>query len=496
MTKQDNQMGQGMEINRRNFLRSSAMFCGWMAIEKQGLAAPEIAALHERPGLSARKFTSPAIEATILRMKRSIADPQLGIMFERCFPNTLDTTVFPGERDGKPDTFVITGDIDAMWLRDSSAQVWPYLPFVKEDPNLGRLIEGIIRRQASQILLDSYANAFLRAPGGERPVWSRHDETEMRPGVAERKWEVDSLCYPVRLAHGFWQKTGSTSPFDEQWHAAAQRIVKTFREQQRKTSPGPYRFQRTSSIPTETLPLGGYGNPARSNGMIFSMFRPSDDACIYPLFVPANLFALKTLGRLEEMATHIFADQALAQECRSLASEVSAALQAHCKVTHPQVGEIWAYEVDGYGSTLCMDDANAPSLLSLPYLECCDLQDPLYQRTRKFVLGRDNPYFFSGPAGEGVGGPHVGLGYVWPMSIIMRAFTSTDEDEILGCLQLLRDTTAGTGFVHESFNVNNPADYTRPWFAWANTLFGELLLKLDAERPALLRQSLKQSSKG
>jgi meiotically up-regulated gene 157 (Mug157) protein len=489
-------MKQGMEVSRRNFLRSSAIFGGWMALEGHGFVAAETAVLRERPGVADRKFTSPVIEATIQRMKRTIADPQLGIMFERCFPNTLDTTVFPGERDGKPDTFVITGDIDAMWLRDSSAQVWPYLPFAKEDPKLSCLIEGIIHRQASQILLDSYANAFLRSPNDKRPEWALHDETEMRPGVAERKWEVDSLCYTVRLAHGFWQKTGSTAPFDDQWHAAARRIIHTFREQQRKTSHGPYHFQRSSPVPTDTLPLSGYGNPARPNGMIFSMFRPSDDACIYPLFVPANLFAVKTLERLEQMATHIFADQSLAQECRLLAGEVSTALQSSCSVHHPQVGEIWAYEVDGYGNTLCMDDANAPSLLSLPYLECCDVQDPLYQRTRKFVLSHDNPYFFSGSAGEGVGGPHIGLGYVWPMSIIMRAFTSNSDEEIVSCLQLLRDTTAGTGFMHESYNVNNSADYTRTWFAWANTLFGELLLKIDAERPALLKQPLKQSAKG
>lgn len=482
-------MKQSTGVSRRNFLQSSAMLCGWMALEKHGLASSTPAALHERPSLSARKFTSPAIEATILRMKRTIADPTLAIMFEQCFPNTLDTTVFPGEKDGKPDTFVITGDIDAMWLRDSSAQVWPYLPFAKEDPKLGRLIEGIIHRQASQILLDPYANAFLRSSEDRKPGWSTQDATEMRPSVAERKWEIDSLCYPIRLAHGFWKTTGSTRPFDEQWHSAALNIIRTFREQQRKTSQGPYHFQRASLAPTDSLPLSGYGNPARPNGMIFSMFRPSDDACIFPLFVPANLFAVTSLGQLEQMATHIFADQNLAAECRSLAEEVKTGLREHCKVTHEKCGEIWAYEIDGYGNSVCMDDANAPSLLSLPYLECCSANDPLYQRTRSFVLGDDNPYFFRGTAGEGVGGPHIGLGYVWPMAIIMRAFTSTDDQEILACLRTLRNTTAGTNFMHESFQVNNPQKYTRAWFAWANTLFGELLLKIEAERPRLLQQT-------
>ncbi len=250
------------------------MLCGYMLLNARAIAAPSKDKPNGRPSASARKFTSPAIEAAILRMKSRIADPQLRAMFECCFPSTLDTTVFPGDKDGKPDTFVITGDISAMWLRDSSAQVWPYLPFTKQDPELRRLIEGIIHRQASQILLDPYANAFTRSPAAAKPDWSLHDRTEMMPYVAERKWEVDSLCYPIRLAYGFWKATGDTGLFDEQWHAAALQIVQTFRAQQRKYSPGTYHFQRLSLSPTDTLPLRCSGNPARPSGMIFSMFRP------------------------------------------------------------------------------------------------------------------------------------------------------------------------------------------------------------------------------
>lgn len=479
-------------MDRRSFLTSSAKLAGAATLAPHLDWPGELSV--RRPAPSARRFTSPAIEHTIDRVKAKIADPTLGRMFECCFPNTLDTTVFPGTRNGHPDTFVITGDIDAMWLRDSSAQVWPYLPFMKDDPALERLIEGIIRRQTTQILLDPYANAFLRSPGSTPLSWSTQDKTDMKPGVGERKWEIDSLCYTVRLAHAFWKQTGRQDPFDVQWHRAATLIVQTFRQQQRKNSRGPYHFQRAAFSPYDTLALDGYGNPGRPNGMIFSMFRPSDDACIYPLFVPANMFAVKTLGRLREMAQEIYSDSALAAECSSLADEVTAALHQHALVSRPDAaqgaGQMWAYEVDGYGNIVLMDDANVPSLLSLPYLGWCDASDPTYRATRDFVLSDRNPWFFQGSAGEGIGGPHIGLGYAWPISVSMRALTSTSDDEIATCLRTLRNTTAGTDYMHESFNVNDPKQYTRPWFAWANSLFGELILKVEAERPHLLQQQL------
>jgi meiotically up-regulated gene 157 (Mug157) protein len=447
-----------------------------------------------RPGRADRKFESPVIESVIAKLRAEIADPVLGRMFERCFPNTLDTTVFPATFAGHADTFVITGDIDAMWLRDSSAQVWPYLPFARQDKRLASLIEGLVRRQARMILLDSYANAFTRTTSDPPLPWAVHDQTEMKPGVAERKWEVDSLCYTVRLAHGYWRETGDTAPFDAEWTAAAWRILETFREQLRMEGPGPYSFMRNTEAATDTLALHGYGNPARPVGMIFSMFRPSDDACIFPLFVPANLFAMRTLDRISELASKVIKNEKLAASCINMEAQVSRAVTQHGKVKHPELGEIWAYEVDGYGNALMMDDANAPGLLSLPYLECCTIEDPLYQRTRQFVLSSANPYFFKGKAAEGVGGPHIGMGQIWPISIIMRALTSTDDREIGRCLKWLRITTAGTDFMHESFDKDDPRKFTRAWFAWANTLFGELILKLAAARPWLLKESYGSAS--
>jgi meiotically up-regulated gene 157 (Mug157) protein len=445
--------------------------------------------LHQRPAPGERRFSSPAVQAAITRVGARIADPELRLMFGNCLPNTLDTTVFPGTYEGHPDTFVITGDIDAMWLRDSSAQVWPYLRFVKDDKQLASLIEGVIRRQSRCILIDPYANAFMRSASDKPLSWAVHDDTDMAPGVGERKWEIDSLCYTIRLAHGYWKATGSTAPFDHQWNAASRRIVETFRQQQRKQSRGPYHFQRSSPVPTDTVPLSGYGNPARPVGLIYSMFRPSDDSCIYPLFIPANHFAVVSLRELAEIANSVLHDTDLANQSTALAQEVEAALVQYGHARNSN-GDVWAYEVDGYGNTLLMDDANAPGLLSLPYLGCCDVRDPVYQRTRAWVLSGENPYFFKGTAGEGVGGPHQGLNFIWPMSILFRAFTSTDDQEIRTCLRTLRDTTAGTHFLHESFQKDNAADFTRAWFAWANTLFGELILHLAETRPAILSSTL------
>jgi len=445
---------------------------------------------HARPAPAERKFTSPAVEEAIRSLQDRIADPALRVLAENCLPNTLDTTVYPGTFDGHPDTYIVTGDIDAMWLRDSSAQVWPYLRFAKEDEKLRALLEGVVRRQTRMILLDPYANAFTRDPVDAPLRWAVHDKTEHRPGVAERKWEIDSLCYPIRLAHGYWQATGDASPFDAQWRTAAEAILRTFTEQQRKQSRGSYSFQRQTPDPFDTLALSGFGNPARPNGMIFSMFRPSDDACIYPLFVPANLFAVTSVRQLAELAAHAASDVKLGQRATALADEVALATVQHGRVNHPRFGEIWAYEVDGYGNALLMDDANAPGLVSMPYLRTCEVKDALYQRTRTFALSDANPYFFHGSAADGIGGPHIGLNEVWPMSIMFRAFTSTSDAEVRLCLRWLRATTAGTGFMHESFDKDDPAKFTRPWFAWANTLFGELMLTLSDERPAMLGAKL------
>jgi meiotically up-regulated gene 157 (Mug157) protein len=438
-----------------------------------------------RPAPEDRRFRSEMVEETIKQTRARIGDPALALLFANCFPNTLDTTVEPGRFEGKPDTAVITGDIPAMWLRDSSAQVWPYLPLAKQDPALRDLLEGVIRRQTRCLLIDTYANAFMADLNAPPLDWSAKDLTEMKPGVGERKYELDSLCYPIRLAHGYWKNTGDVKPFDAAWKRAMELVLRTMVEQQRKHGDGPYRFQRTSEVSTETLPGRGYGNPVKPVGLIASGFRPSDDACIFPFLVPSNLFAVTSLRQLAEMAHTVLHDDELANKAQALADEVAGALKRYA-VTQTQQGAIWAYEVDGFGGQLLMDDANVPSLLGLPYLDA-SLDKALYARTRAFVWSERNPWFFKGSAGEGVGGPHEGKNMIWPMSQMVYALTSDDDTEIRRALATLQASAAGTGFMHESYDKDDYAKYTRPWFAWANTLFGELILKVAANRPTLLR---------
>ncbi len=406
-------------------------------------------------------------------------------LFENCFPNTLDTTVDFEDRSGSPDTYVITGDIDAMWLRDSSAQVWPYLLLVKSDPKLQLLIKGVINRQVQCILLDPYANAFYK--DFSRVSEWKSDLTTMKPGIHERKWEVDSLCYPIRLSYGYWQVTGDTSQFDKDWLEAMRLVVQTFRQQQRKEGPGPYAFQRNTSWATDGVPLSGYGYPVKPVGLICSIFRPSDDATIFPFLIPSNFFAARSLRQLHEILKYLKADSARQTDCFTLLQEVEEGLSKYGTVRDPRFGQVFAYEVNGFGSYNLMDDANVPSLLSLPYLIRKEFAaNTTYQHTRAMLLSEDNPFFYKGTAGSGNGSPHTGVDYIWPISIIMRALTSADEREIRDCLAMLVRSNAGTGFMHESFYRNDASRFTRKWFAWANTLFGELILRLYRERPGLL----------
>ena len=435
----------------------------------------------KRPPVEHRLFRSEAVERKIAEVKRLLKDnPKLAWMFENCFPNTLETTVhYRQTADGDDDTFVYTGDIAAMWLRDSGAQVWPYVRFANEDEPLRKMLRGVIRRQFKSINIDPYANAFNDGPtGGD---W-QSDLTDMKPELHERKYEIDSECYPIRLAYEYWRVTGDGSIFDEEWLLAIDNILKVFREQQRKTGLGSYRFQRRTERAFDTVGWDGYGAPVRPVGLIASLFRPSDDATVLPFLVPSNFMAVTSLRKAAEILSKVNKDEARAHRCAELAGEVADALRKHAVVEHPKYGKIYAYEVDGFGGRLLMDDANVPSLLAMGYLGDVPMDDPVYQNTRRFVWSEDNPTFFRGRAGEGIGGPHIVYNMAWPMSIMMRAFTSDDDAETARLIKMLVDTDGGTGFIHESFHKDDATRYTRAWFAWQNTLFGELILKLVDEK--------------
>ena len=440
----------------------------------------------QRPAESDRLFKSAAVEAKIAEVTKMLTNDRLAWMFANCFPNTLDTTVHP---NGELDTFVYTGDIHAMWLRDSGAQVWPYLQLINDDAQLKDMIAGVILRQFKCITIDPYANAFYKE---ENKVghWAS-DLTEMLPGVHERKWEIDSHCYPIRLAYEYWKTSGDDSIFSELWLQAIELTLNTFRVQQRKEGVGPYTFMRNTTRAFDTLGNNGMGSPVNPVGLIVSSFRPSDDATVLQFLVPSNFFAVTSLRKAAEILTAVNKREDLAAQCLELAAEVETALKKYATYNHPEFGTIYAFEVDGFGNHLLMDDANVPSLLAMPYLGDVDLNDPIYQNTRRFVWSESNPYFFRGKVAEGIGGPHIGYDMAWPMSIMMKAFTSQNDEEIKWCVETLMKTDAGTGFMHESFHVDDPNNFTREWFAWQNGLFGELILKIIADGKIDLLNSIK-----
>lgn len=471
-------------MNRRKFIQNSSLVAGASLLSSSNVFAFDESYPTVRIAAAKRNFVSPAVEKTIQEVKKSIQSKELAWLFENCFPNTLDTTVDYELINNEPDTYVITGDIDAMWLRDSTAQVTPYISLAAGDEKLKKLLVGVINRQVKNVLKDPYANAFYKDPK-QISEW-KDDVTDMKPGIHERKWEIDSLCYAIRLSYLYWKETNDATPFDKDWRDAMALIVQTFREQQRKEGKGPYKFERKTAWATDGVPLGGYGYPAKANGMIFSMFRPSDDATLFPLFVPANLFAVVSLRQAAEMLNFVERDTKLATECTLLANEVETATMKHGIIEHPEFGRMFAYEINGYGSYNLMDDANIPSLLSLPYLLAVSADDPVYQNTRKFVLSENNPFYFKGKAGEGIGGPHAGIDMIWHMSIVMRGLTSKNDAEIKYCLNMLQNSHGDTGFMHEAFHKDDAKNFTRKWFAWSNTLFGEFVLKVYNEKRYLL----------
>ena len=474
-------------MQRRKFIQNSALFSSLALIDPIEIFAANSNMVNfpvVRVAKGKRNFESELIEKAIIEFQKNVKDQELGWLFNNCFPNTLDTTVTYDLKNGKPDTYVITGDIDAMWLRDSSAQVWPYMAFVHKDKKLKNLIAGVINRQTEYILKDPYANAFYNDPN-KKGEWAT-DLTDMKPGVHERKYEIDSLCYPIRLSYNYWKETGDTSPFDENWVKAIKLTLKTFRDQQQKDGTNPYTFQRTTQFATDTRPLKGAGYPVKPVGLVCSAFRPSDDATVFSFLIPSNFFIVVSMNQAAEMMEKIKKDTTTANELRALGKEVDQAIKDHAIVKHPKHGDIYAFEVDGFGGHLLMDDSNVPSLLSLPYLDAIDVNEPVYQNTRKFILSEDNPFFFKGKVAEGVGGPHVGMDMIWPMSIVMRARTTSDPAEIKECIRMLKASNAETGFMHEGFHKDDAKNFTRSWFAWSNTLFGELLWDTYKTNPKLL----------
>lgn len=428
-----------------------------------------------QPQWDASGFLKQQLLDCAARIESTTGDVALAEMFHRGMRNTLETTL-TRESDGT--TFVITGDIPAMWLRDSSAQMLPFLRFLgpaggADAQELYGVLAGLSRRQFAYMAQDSYANAFNQSANGA--AWEPADACE-DPWIWERKYELDSLAFPIWLAHTVWRRTGRTDVFDGAVHAVLRTVVAQLRLEQDHENNSPYTFVRQTELPSETLQRDGRGPETGYSGMTWAAFRPSDDACVYSYNVPGNLFAAQALRLLAEIAGEVYGDAELAAGAVELAGEIAHGVATFGVVAHPVHGDIYAYEVDGLGGTLLMDDANMPSLLSLPLTGGLAAGDPLYLATRAFILSPENPFFHEGSQAAGIGSPHTPPGYIWPIALAVQGLTTADRAEKLRMLQLLRDTTGGTGLMHEGFDPNCPEQFTRPWFSWANSMFAELLL--------------------
>lgn len=415
------------------------------------------------------------LDEVTAQVSSAIGDQQIADLFSRIMNDNL-----PAVAELAPDgtTYLLTGDIPAMWLRDSAAQVRPYLILCGQDEALAQTLIGVFRRQVEFVAVDPYANSFKR---GSEQSPHHGDRADAPQQVWERKYEIDSLCFPLELGYALWRITGRHDHLDDRFAEIAKMILDVW-ECELDHERSPYFFERDSPLPTETLSRQGLGDPVGRTGMSWSAFRPSDDACTYNYNVPGNMFAAVTLGYLAIMAKEILSDAGIAERAATLQTSITDGIEQYGVVDHPDFGAVYSYETDGLGNHLLMDDANMPSLLSLPLSGYRPADDPRYLATRRMILSEANPCFYSGSAASGIGSPHTPPRHIWPIALAVQGLTTTDRTEKFRLLRLLVDTTGGTDQMHESFDVDDPTRFTRPWFSWANAMMCELVLDLAGRR--------------
>ncbi|ANZ93921.1 glycoside hydrolase family 125 protein [Brochothrix thermosphacta] len=402
--------------------------------------------------------------------KRAEAEnPRWAEIFNKCFANTLLTTV---KRFDDGSTFLLTGDIPAMWLRDSTAQVRPYLAIAKEDDDLQAMIAGLVKRQFRYINLDPYANAFNEEANN---AGHQTDHTEMNPWIWERKYEIDSLCYPIQLAYLLYKETGRRDQFDASFESGITEILKVW-ETEQNHDQSPYTFERDTTRVEDTLTHDGRGTPVGTTGMTWSGFRPSDDVCKYGYLVPSNMFAVVVLSYLEEIYTDLLPQPDVVARVTKLKNEIDAGIKEYAQVANAAGETVFAFEVDGLGNHSIHDDSNVPSLMAAPYLGYCAQDDPIYLATRKTLLSSENPYYYEGKNAKGIGSSHTPENYIWPIALAIEGLTTSDKADKKRILDMLVDNDGGTNLMHEGFDVNDANNYTREWFSWANMMFCELLM--------------------
>ncbi|KAK1750931.1 hypothetical protein QBC47DRAFT_455018 [Echria macrotheca] len=475
-----------------------------------------------RPHPSCRSFNLPSLEALIARMKTVIKDPDLFRLFENSYPNTLDTMIkwrgyatytnpetMERTQTDEELTYVITGDIDAMWLRDSASQVYSYLPLLEasdSSDSLASLWRGLINAHARYITISPYCHSFQPpeesgiSPTHNGAYSQNHPDPPYNPQkVFDCKWELDSLASLLQVSAAYYERTGDAAFFGKyRWIDAVQAAVDaagamrlgTY-DASGKVQKSAWTFTGWTNRGSETLTNDGLGNPSKENGMVRTAFRPSDDACIYQFLVPANMMFASYLERASFIMERLSDPRAgnLTGAMRDFAAGIRRGVDKDAVVRHREFGDIFAYEVDGFGGANLMDDANIPSLLAMPLYNYSVKKEEteIYRNTRRFVLSESNPYYAKGPVLSAVGGPHLGPGKGWPMAAIVAAMTALEpisgvedvDKAVEEQLRMVLDSTAGTGIMHESVNAWNEQDWTRSWFGWANGLFGELVLRME-----------------
>lgn len=399
--------------------------------------------------------------------------PKIVEMFKECYNNTLETTLSYDEQTET--SFMVTGDIPAMWLRDSVNQLRPYLLIAKHDKSLQRLIEGVIKKLKICVLHDPYANAFNEENNNKG---HQTDLTKMTGNVWERKYEIDSLCSPIQLSYLYWKNTGKSNHFDDLFFKVILNILDVWEIEQEHFKKSDYTFQRPGARYTSILPNDGKGTKVSYTGMTWSGFRPSDDRCEYGYLIPSNMFATVVLNYILEINNFFYQDVILTERVQTLRNLIQDGIKKNAVINDSDFGEVYAYEVDGLGDTLIMDDANVPSLLSLPYIGYCDVEDEIYQNTRKMILSKKNPYYFEGEFAKGIGSPHTHPDYIWHISLAVEGMTSSNPADHQRLLDYFEQTDADTNLVHEGFHKDDPFVYTREWFSWSNAMFVEYIMKL------------------
>ncbi|WP_243109698.1 glycoside hydrolase family 125 protein [Clostridium sartagoforme] len=413
-----------------------------------------------------REFISKAREIIIDKIK----DEKVADIFEKCMNNTLDTTVKFHEDET---VFIITGDIPAMWLRDSVCQIRPYLLFARDNKDIANMIKGLIRKHYKLIKIDPYANAFNESANG---MGHQEDITEMLPEVWERKYELDSLCFTIQLVYLYWKITGDSSHIDNEFLEVINIILDLWELEQNHEENSKYRFNRLNSRARNNLEREGIGTKTKYTGMTWSGFRPSDDACAYGYLVPSNMFAVAVLRYVSEISTEVLKDKDLEKRALKLKEEIEKGIETYGIVHNEKYGDMYAYEVDGFGNSFLVDDANVPSLLSIPLIGYKDNKDVTYINTRNYILSKDNQYYYEGKYAKGIGSPHTPDGYIWHIALAIEALTSDSKEEKLEKIMMMKNTDGDTHFMHESFDPNDPTIFTREWFSWANSMYCELVM--------------------